>query len=140
MTDTNDAPQDAIPAQPAPVSIDLKRRMRELLSIPDSQRNDEQWDELIEIEIQLAPGNRVGSTAPRMNEGRSHGQRSGGGGTSGGGGSGGPGGGAPGGGNWKRHGGANRKSKPGGPKKPAQPGPGAGPGGSGGSSGGTSGT
>jgi hypothetical protein len=30
-----------------------------LLSVPERDRTDEQWDEIIELEIQLAPGNRV---------------------------------------------------------------------------------
>ena len=37
---------------------DPRRRLRELLSIPERDRTDEQWDEIIEIEITLAPGNR----------------------------------------------------------------------------------
>lgn len=37
---------------------DPRRRLRELLAIPERDRTDEQWDELIEIEITLAPGNR----------------------------------------------------------------------------------
>lgn len=40
---------------------DSRRRLRELLSIPERDRTDEQWDEIIELEIQLAPGNRVGA-------------------------------------------------------------------------------
>lgn len=123
MNESNDSTQEPVPAQAASVSIDLKRRMRELLSIPDSQRSEDQWDELIEIEIQLAPGNRVGSTAPRQNDMRGgHSSRGGNpGGTPGGGGNPGGGGGA-GGGNWKRHG-TGRKGKPGGGKKPPQPNP-----------------
>ena len=39
-------------------SFDIRRRIRELLSIPDRDRTDEQWDELIELEIRTAPGNR----------------------------------------------------------------------------------
>ena len=39
-------------------TFDIRRRIRELLSIPDRDRNDEQWDELIELEIRTAPGNR----------------------------------------------------------------------------------
>lgn len=31
-----------------------------MLSIPESIRTDPQWDEIIELEIQMAPGNRVG--------------------------------------------------------------------------------
>jgi hypothetical protein len=37
---------------------DPRRRLRELLAIPERDRTDEQWDEIIEIEITLAPGNR----------------------------------------------------------------------------------
>lgn len=49
-------PPSPPPAQPG---IDLRRRLRELLSVPERDRTDEQWDEIIELEIQLAPGNRV---------------------------------------------------------------------------------
>jgi hypothetical protein len=44
---------------PAPQPTDSRRRLRELLSIPERDRTDDQWDEIIELEIQLAPGNRV---------------------------------------------------------------------------------
>jgi hypothetical protein len=37
---------------------DLRRRMRELLAIPERDRTDEEWDELNELEIRTAPGNR----------------------------------------------------------------------------------
>lgn len=37
---------------------DPRRRLRELLSIPERDRSDPQWDEIIELEITLAPGNR----------------------------------------------------------------------------------
>lgn len=123
MNDTDESPQDVSPLQVAPVSLDLKRRMRELLSIPDSQRSDEQWDELIEIEIQLAPGNRLGSAPPRQSESRGQGHRGGGGGGVSVGGNASASG--PGGGNWKRNS-SGRKHKPGGggPKKPPQPAPG----------------
>lgn len=43
----------------APPLPDLRRRLRELLAIPDRERTDALWDELIELEIQLAPGNRA---------------------------------------------------------------------------------
>lgn len=49
------------------MSIDfgeLRRRLKELLAVPEAQRSDAQWDEIIELEVQLAPGNRVGNTAP----------------------------------------------------------------------------
>lgn len=41
-----------------------RRRLQELLAIPDSQRTDAQWDELNELEIKLAPGNREASRQP----------------------------------------------------------------------------
>lgn len=56
--------QDAV-AETAPEVLDefqplpLRRRLRELLSVPERDRSDAQWDEIIELEIQLAPGNRV---------------------------------------------------------------------------------
>ncbi|WP_153109995.1 hypothetical protein [Propionivibrio limicola] len=40
---------------------DLRRRIRELLAIPDRDRTDAEWDELNELEIQTAPGNRENS-------------------------------------------------------------------------------
>jgi hypothetical protein len=39
--------------------MDPRRRLRELLSVPERDRTDPQWDEINELEIQLAPGNRV---------------------------------------------------------------------------------
>jgi len=43
--------------------FDPRRRIRELLSIPDRDRTDAEWDELNELEIQTAPGNQA-STHP----------------------------------------------------------------------------
>ena len=40
--------------QPVAPANDNKRRLRELLSIPERDRTDEQWDEIVELEIQLA--------------------------------------------------------------------------------------
>lgn len=51
-------PVDPPALAPAP-GTDTRRRLRELLSVPERDRSDEQWDEIIELEIQLAPGNRV---------------------------------------------------------------------------------
>lgn len=52
----------------APVTVapppDTRRRLRDLLSIPERDRTDEQWDEIIELEIQIAPGNRVSGNEP----------------------------------------------------------------------------
>lgn len=43
---------------------ELRRRLKELLAIPEAQRTDPQWDEIIELEVQLAPGNRIGAPMP----------------------------------------------------------------------------
>ncbi len=53
-----------------PPMPDPRRRLRELLAIPDRDRTDALWDELIELEIQLAPGNRVQSPNVDLNVGR----------------------------------------------------------------------
>lgn len=49
---------------PVPPPFDPRRRLRELLSIPERDRTDAQWDEINELEIQLAPGNRATPGAP----------------------------------------------------------------------------
>ena len=41
-----------------PQPFDIRRRIRELLAIPDRDRTDAEWDELNELEIRTAPGNR----------------------------------------------------------------------------------
>jgi len=51
--------QTAPVSQHAPQTFDPRRRLRELLSVPERDRTDAQWDEINELEIQLAPGNRV---------------------------------------------------------------------------------
>ena len=48
---------------PEPVSP--RRRLQELLAIPERQRTDEQWDEINELEIKLASANR--EDAPDQN-------------------------------------------------------------------------
>jgi hypothetical protein len=50
-----------MPLVNAPQAFDPRRRIRELLSIPDRDRTDAEWDELNELEIQTAPGNRSGN-------------------------------------------------------------------------------
>ncbi len=40
-------------------SQDPKSRLRELLAIPERDRADEVWDEIINLEIDMAPGNRA---------------------------------------------------------------------------------
>ncbi len=44
--------------------ISPRRRMQELLAIPQGQRTEAEWDELNELEIALAPVNR--DTAPEQ--------------------------------------------------------------------------
>ena len=67
---TNSTPENPpedppVVAQPAVAPPnDNRRRLRELLSIPERDRSDEQWDEIIELEIQLAPGNRISGNEP----------------------------------------------------------------------------
>jgi hypothetical protein len=61
--------------QPEFQPLDMRRRLRELLSVPERDRSDEVWDEIIELEIQLAPGNRISggdaqSGQPRHNQPR----------------------------------------------------------------------
>jgi hypothetical protein len=45
-------------AMDTPQQNSPRERLRELLAIPDRQRTDEQWDELNDLEIRLASGNR----------------------------------------------------------------------------------
>ena len=59
-------PDSAPPQPPQPQPFDPRRRLRELLSVPERDRTDAQWDEIVELEIQLAPGNRI-SPAPAGN-------------------------------------------------------------------------
>jgi hypothetical protein len=41
--------------------ISPRARLQQLLAIPDRQRTDAEWDELNELEIKLAAGNREGA-------------------------------------------------------------------------------
>lgn len=74
----------AAPATPAPVqsqpAFDPRRRIRELMSIPERDRTDAEWDELNELEIQTAPGNRVGGHPSYGYSGKPGGSGGGGGG------------------------------------------------------------
>ncbi|MDE2439693.1 MAG: hypothetical protein KGP14_01620 [Betaproteobacteria bacterium] len=88
MNDSNpeNPPEDIPETQPVLTpQVDTRRRLRELLSIPERDRTDEQWDEIIELEIQLAPGNRISGNEQHGggNQGRGsmqHGKPGGGGG------------------------------------------------------------
>jgi len=70
-------PTEQAPAEPIrnePQLPDPRRRLRELLAIPDHQRTDAIWDEIIELEICLAPGNRIqGSPGAQQEPGRRQG-------------------------------------------------------------------
>lgn len=56
---TEELTPPAPPVQQEPRAFDPRRRLRELLSVPERDRSDAQWDEINELEIQLAPGNRI---------------------------------------------------------------------------------
>lgn len=56
-----DAQANETRVQREPAPQDPRRRLRELLAIPERDRSDAQWDEIIALEIQLAPENRVSS-------------------------------------------------------------------------------
>jgi hypothetical protein len=49
---------------PQPASPRL--RLQQLLAVPDAQRTEAEWDELCELEIMLAPGNRAGAPDPAI--------------------------------------------------------------------------
>lgn len=68
----NPNPENPPANPPAQQPNDNRRRLRELLSIPERDRTDEQWDEIIELEIQLAPGNRLSGNEPGGNAGLGH--------------------------------------------------------------------
>lgn len=46
--------------------IPPRRRLQELLAIPERQRTDEQWDEINELEIKLASANREDAPDPNI--------------------------------------------------------------------------
>lgn len=84
--------------------VSPRKRLQTLLAIPDSQRTEAQWDEINELEISLAPGNRIDAPLPRALQPITAHHKSGGGGGGGGPKSGGGGGGPkPGGGGGGRH-------------------------------------
>lgn len=81
MDDTQPPSPAPPPSAPSP-----RQRLQTLLAIPERERTDAQWDEINELEIMLAPGNREGApdhnarrnNAPPM--GHSHSNNPGGGG------------------------------------------------------------
>ena len=46
--------------------VSPRQRLQALLAVPEKQRTDAQWDEIIELEIVLAPGNREGAPDPNL--------------------------------------------------------------------------
>jgi hypothetical protein len=48
----------------SPQPMSPRQRLQALLAIPEGQRTDAQWDELNELEIELASGNRQGAPQP----------------------------------------------------------------------------
>lgn len=92
-----------VPSQPA---FDPRRRIRELMSIPERDRTDAEWDELNELEIQTAPGNRAGGQQPYGYSGKP----------------GGSGGGSSGGGGMSKNRFKTKQRKPGGGQNPGNPG------------------
>jgi hypothetical protein len=44
-----------------------RQRLQALLAIPERDRTDTEWDEINELEIMLAPGNREGAPVPTQN-------------------------------------------------------------------------
>jgi hypothetical protein len=65
-----DKPQTDKPPIDKPQADSPRQRLQSLLSIPERQRTDAQWDEIVELEITLAPGNRAGASDQHMR--RSH--------------------------------------------------------------------
>lgn len=56
---------DSQPPQIPEPTISPRARLQELLAIPDRNRTDAEWDELNELEIALASGNRPGAPEPQ---------------------------------------------------------------------------
>ena len=88
-----DEQETAPPASGVSPGVSPHVRLKELLAIPDKLRTDEQWDELNDLEIQLASVNRQGAPVPNAQRqgggpgpGPRNDQRRGGGGGGGGGG------------------------------------------------------
>jgi hypothetical protein len=48
----------------SPQNVPPRRRLQELQAIPERLRTEAEWDELHELEISLAPGNRADGAPP----------------------------------------------------------------------------
>ncbi len=63
----NDNPESNANPAPAPNPTQAPRqRLKELLAIPERTRTDAEWDEINELEISLAQGNREGGPDPNL--------------------------------------------------------------------------
>ncbi|MDB5808884.1 MAG: hypothetical protein JWN94_1006 [Betaproteobacteria bacterium] len=62
----------------SPPAHDPRRRLRELLAIPERDRSDPVWDEIISLEIETAPGNRLTPQDGRHQQGHQQGHQEGG--------------------------------------------------------------
>jgi hypothetical protein len=71
-TETPSADPERVEAPPPPEaqSRDSRRRLRELLAVPERDRTDAVWDEIVSLEIELAPGNRAPSGQNEGNRSR----------------------------------------------------------------------
>ena len=70
MNQEQPTPEQPTEAKPLDAqSPDPRRRLRELLAVPERDRSDAVWDEIASLEIELAPGNRASS--PQADSGRS---------------------------------------------------------------------
>jgi hypothetical protein len=43
----------------------MRSRLRQLLTIPERDRTDEEWDAIVAIEIELGPGKPIGQGQPK---------------------------------------------------------------------------
>ena len=56
------------PSPPPPPPANPRGRLQQLLAIPERDRTEEQWDEMNELEIMLAAGNRRVEQASRQGQ------------------------------------------------------------------------
>jgi hypothetical protein len=63
-------PQSQPQPSQEPPQVSPRRRLQELLAIPDNQRSEAEWEELNELEIRLAPGNRLDAPLPGQGQKR----------------------------------------------------------------------
>ncbi len=71
------APANTVAVESSPPKLqppDPRQRLRQLLSVPERNRTDAMWDEIVELEIQTSPANRAqpqqGNSGQRQEPGR----------------------------------------------------------------------